>query len=267
MSNWLPSYSLTSATGSMPNGYQVFIITISAGSNAAWELPDVSGGQATDYTIWLIDPKGVLSIDDDGLRITDPNGYTINGLSEVKLGHWQGIWKFTFINFRWVMEMSDYRNEIRLDETFTSEAISGIQISDEHFQDVTGFKDYTSYRLKALVPIFPDTPTNVYVIYIGTIINPDSGLVLPHTTRGTVIADDNTFDQVFTSFTSRAIVTDVFTGNGSEGDAFFVILDDTGTAGVYDVYILAAAAFDFTCFCSIDFEFLTVYGDRIAFYN
>jgi len=185
----------------------------------------------------------------------------------LRLGKLCGWWKFTFLVNEWIMERYDFQNEILFTETFTAEALSGIQISDEHFYDNTNLEQYTSYRLKALVPIFPSVPTNVYIIYLGTIINPDSGTVFPHTTRGTVVANDNTFDQVVTTFTSRAVVTDVSTGDGSEGDAFFVILDDTITAGVYDVYILAAAAFDFECYCSIDFEFITRYGDRIAFTN
>jgi len=272
---WFPIQDLSTANGNMSAGYQQYNVGALAGAGGAWTLPDpLNYDIANGWHLWIYDTPGNIKIEDGGLTITDPNGLLINGLPEVRLGQLGGFWKFTFRvglgageTGGWIMERCDYQNEILLEATYTAEALSGIQVSDEHYKDVTNSIQYTSYRLKAIVPIFPVTPTNVYIIYLGTLVNPDSGVVKPHKTSGVVIADDIYFDQVTTSFTSRAIVTDDATGIGTEGDAFFVILDDTITPGVYDVYMLAAAAFDFTCECHIDFEFLITGGDRIAFSN
>jgi hypothetical protein len=267
MAIWFPTTELDAATGAMSAGYQRYEVGATAGSGGNWTLPDPSVPEISDgWEIWIRD-KDSIKIEDGGLTITDVNGFLINGLGEVRLGQKGGYWKFTWLKDQWLMERRDYQNEILLEETFNAEAISGIQISDEHYRDFTSGDQFTSYRMKAIVPIFPTTPTNVYIIYLGTIINPDSGFVKSHKTTGLVIADDVTFDQVITSFTSRAIVTDVLTGNGVEGDAFFVNLDNTATASVYDIYMLASATFDFTCECHIDFEFLIKGGDRIAFIN
>lgn len=267
MAIWFPQITLSTLTGAMEAGYQRYQIGIAAGAGGDWTLPDVSVPEITDgWEMWVVD-KSSVKIEDGGLTLTDPNGFLINGLTQVRLGQRGGHWRFTWLGNQWLMERRDYQNEILLEETYTAEAISGIQISDEHYYNLTGVEQYTSYRLKAIVPIFPVTATNVYIIYLGTIINPDSGVVIPHKTSGVIIADDNTFDQVTTAFTSRAVVTDDLTGDGTEGDAFFVILDDTVAAGVYDVYMLAAAAFDFRCLCHIDFEFLISGADRIAFTN
>jgi hypothetical protein len=267
MAIWFPIQELDTLTGAMSAGYQQYSVGITAGAGGSWTLPDIANNEISNgWHLWIRD-RNSIKIEDGGLTITDPNGYLINGLSEVRLGQRGGWWKFTCFRNDWIMERHDYQNEILLESTYTAEALSGIQISDEHYYDLTNEVQYTSYRLKAIVPIFPVTATNVYIIYLGTLVNPDSLLVKPHKTSGVVIADDTTFDQVITSFTSRAIVTDDATGVGTEGDAFFVILDDTVTAGVYDVYMLAAAAFDFTCECHIDFEFLITGGDRIAFTN
>lgn len=266
MAIWFPTTELDTAAGAMSAGYQRYVIGATAGAGGNWTLPDTTVPEISDgWEMWLFD-KGV-KIQDGGLTLTDPNGARINGLEQVRLGQGNGNWRFTWLRNQWLMERSDYQNEIILEETFNAEALSGIQISDEHYFNITGSEQFTSYRLKAIVPIFPVTATNVYIIYLGTIINPDSGVVIPHKTSGVVIADDTTFDQVTTAFTSRAVVTDDLTGVGTEGDAFFVILDDTVTAGVYDVYMLAAAAFDFRCLCHIDFEFLVSGADRIAFTN
>jgi hypothetical protein len=267
MAIWFPAIELSTATGAMSAGYQRYTVGVAAGAGGDWSLPDPFNSEITDgWEMWIQD-KSSIKIEDGGLTITDPNGLFINGLPEVRLGQRGGSWRFTFFQIGWTMERYDFQNEILFTETFTAEALSGIQISDEHYYDLTNDVQYTSYRLKAIVPIFPDAATNVYIIYLGTIINPDSGVVKPHKTSGVVIADDTTFDQVTTAFTSRAVVTDDLTGDGTEGDAFVVILDDTVTAGVYDVYMLAAAAVDFTCECHIDFEFLITGGDRIAFTN
>ena len=268
MAIWFPIQELNTLTGAMSAGYQQYNVGATAGADGSWTLPDPANSEITNgWHLWIRDGEGNIKIEDGGLTITDPNGYPINGLPEVRLGHRGGWWKFTCFSNEWIMERHDYQNEIILEETFTAEALSGIQISDEHYYDLTNDIQLTSYRLKAIVPIFPVAVDNVYIIYLGTIINPDSGVVKPHKTSGVVIADDTTFDQVTTAFTSRAVVTDDLTGDGTEGDAFSVILDDTVTAGVYDVYMLAAAAFDFTCECHIDFEFLIAGGDRIAFTN
>ena len=271
MAIWFPTQDLSTATGNMSAGYQQYNVGAAAGAGGAWYLPDPGNFEISDgWHIWIRDTSNI-KIEDGGLTISDVNGVLINGLPEVRLGQTGGWWKFTFFDYavsqQWIMERYDYQNEILLEETYTSEALSGIQVSDEHYKDVTNDIQCTSYRLKALIPVFPATPTNVHIIYLGTLVNPDSGVVKPHKTSGVVIADDTTFDQVTTAFTSRAVVTEDATGDGTEGDAFFVILDDTVTPGVYDVYMLAAAAFDFTCECHIDFEFLITGGDRIAFTN
>jgi len=271
MAIWFPIQDLSTATGSMSAGYQQYNVGVLAGAGGAWTLPDPGNYDMSDgWHLWIKDTSNI-KIEDGGLTISDVGGILINGLPEVRLGQKGGWWKFTLLDHNvsahWIMERYDYQNEILLEETYTSEALSGIQVSDEHYKDVTNDIQYTSYRLKAIVPIFPATPTNVYIIYLGTLVNPDSGVVKPHKTSGVVIADDSTFDQVTTAFTSRAIVTDDATGVGTEGDAFFVILDDVAVAGIYDVYMLAAAAFDFTCECHIDFEFLITGGDSIAFSN
>ena len=267
MAIWFPSFDLDEATGNMASGYQQYNVGTVSGAGGAWYLPNASASEISNgWSLWIFDFKDNIKIEDGGLTISDVSGYTINGLPEVRLGQMGGWWKFTWLQEQWIMERYDYQNEILLEETFTAEALSGIQISDEHYKDVTNGLQLTSYRLKAIAPIFPASPTNVYIVYLGTIINPDSGLVKPHKTSGLVVADDNTFDQVITSFTTRALVTDPL-GDATEGDAFFVILDDTALGGVYDVYKLASAAFDFTCECHIDFEFLIGAGDRIAFTN
>lgn len=262
MAIWFPTHELSGVNGNMPVGYQQYNVGVTAGRGGYWFLPEISHG----WHLWIQDKQNV-EIELGGLTIADVNGEKINGLDEVRLGQKGGYWKFTRLQGGWIMERCDYQNEIFLKETFTGEALSGIQISDEHYFDATNSVQYTSYRLKAIVPIFPTIASNVYIVYLGTIINPNSLIVKPHKTSGVIIADDSTFDQVTTAFTSRAIVTEDLTGVGTEGDAFFVILDDTGTAGVYDVYMLAAAAFDFRCECHIDFEFLIQDVDKIAFIN
>jgi hypothetical protein len=264
MAIWFPSFEINSVSGSMQPYYQLYTITDpSAGEGGLWDLPDVnSGGISNGWSIWINDSGGYISINEGGLTIQDPNGALINGLTEVKLGHSNGWWRFTYMFGEWLMEKIDYRDEILLTEANPPGALSGIQISDKHF-DFDGVQT-TSYRLKALTEL--PGGSNNYVVYLGTITNSGSGRVIPHQTTGIVNANVSSLGDISSSFANNASVQRDSTGDIDAGRLFIIQLDET-SSGIFDVYMIATASFDFTCNISVDFEFLVVFGDEIRFQN
>jgi len=80
MAIWFPYQDLDTLTGAMSAGYQQYNVGVNAGAGGSWTLPDPANSEITNgWHLWIRD-KGSIKIEDGGLTISDPNGFSINGL-------------------------------------------------------------------------------------------------------------------------------------------------------------------------------------------
>jgi hypothetical protein len=124
---------------------------------------------------------------------------------------------------------------------------------------------YDVYNLKARVNI--PGGTNVYINYIGTITNNTSSTFIPTATSGLIDAADPTFKRVQSSLTTGGLVYDETLLFAAPVDLITVNYDNSTTANVYDIFLIAGNTNNFSCVVWVDYEFMVPGGNNITFTN
>jgi hypothetical protein len=132
-------------------------------------------------------------------------------------------------------------------------AEGGMTSTGRTYTDSSG--TYDIYQFNAQTGLM--SGTNVYVIYLGTIYDPNDTLTFRKITAKSIVrAIDPVFQECQTALGSGALVLDTVAGNVAPVAFMTINVDNTVSTDFYDIFLITANTNAFDAYVDVEFEFI-----------
>jgi hypothetical protein len=132
-------------------------------------------------------------------------------------------------------------------------AEAGMTGTGRTYTDALG--TYDIYQFSAQTGLM--SGSTFYVVYLGTIYDPDSTLTFRKITSKSIVrAIDPTFQECQTALGPGSLVLDTVAGGVAPVDLMTINVDDTTLPDFYDIFLIAGNTNIFEAYADVEFEFI-----------